>query len=90
MMMIDACEGTFCALKETMCTAPVLAYPWFGAEATSFVLETDASILGLGAVLVQLQPDGAIHPIAYASRFLQPAEKNYGISELQTLGLVGQ
>ena len=41
-----------------------------------------------GAVLAQKQPDGTVHPIAYASRFLQPAERNYGISKLETLGLV--
>ena len=33
-----------------------------------FVLETDASILGLGAILSQQQPNGTIHPVAYASR----------------------
>ena len=52
------------------------------------MIETDASTVGLGAVLAQKQPDGTVHPIAYASRSLQPAEWNYGISELETLGLV--
>ena len=83
----SACDKAFQALKELMCDAPVLAYPRFGADAT-FVLETDASTLGLGAILSQSQPDGMVHPIAYASRSLQPAEKNYGITELETLGLV--
>lgn len=83
----SACEEAFQTLKDLLCDAPVLAYPRFGTGAT-FVLETDASIRGLGAVLAQPQPDGTIHPIAYASRSLQPAEKNYGISELETLGLV--
>ena len=83
----SACDKAFQALKELLCDAPVLAYPRFGADAT-FVLETDASTLGLGAILSQSQPDGMVHPIAYASRSLQPAEKNYGISELETLGLV--
>ncbi len=83
----SACDKAFQALKELMCDAPVLAYPRFGADAT-FVLETDAGTLGLGAILSQSQPDGTVHPIAYASRSLQSAEKNYGISELETLGLV--
>ena len=52
------------------------------------MIETDASTVGLGAVLAQKQPDGTVHPIAYASRSLRPAERNYGISELETLGLV--
>ena len=66
-------------------TAPVLAYPCFTKD---FTLETDASILGLGAVLSQTQDDGKLHPIAYASRALNPAEKNYSVTELETLAVV--
>ena len=44
----------------------------------------------LGAVLAQKQADGFVHPVAYASRSLNPHEKNYAISELETLALVGQ
>ena len=68
-------------------SAPVLAYPVFGPGKT-FILETDASTEGLGAILSQPQDDGTIHPVAYASRSLNQHEKNYGISELETLGLV--
>ena len=50
-----------------------------------FVLETDASIMGLGAVLSQKQNDGKLHPIAFASRALSPPEKNYAVTELETL-----
>ena len=81
------CQSAFDRLKELLVTAPVLAYPRFGPE-EEFVLETDASLNGLGAVLGQRQDDGHIHPIAYASRSLQPHETNYAISELETLGLV--
>ena len=49
---------------------------------------TDASINGLGAVLEQEQVDGKLHPIAYYSRSLSKAEKNYGITELEALGVV--
>jgi len=52
------------------------------------VLETDASVKGLGSVLSQIQDDGKLHPVAYASRALSPQEKNYGISELETLAVV--
>ena len=44
--------------------------------------------MGLGAILSQEQEDGTIHPVAYASRSLDKHERNYGISELETLGLV--
>ena len=79
------CEVSFKRLKHALMTAPVLAYPRFGPGNT-FILETDASTLGLGAA--QPQQDGSIHPVAYASRSLDKHEKNYGISELETLGLV--
>ena len=74
-------EAAFIALKCKLVTPPVLAYPRFSKE---FVLETDASGLGLGAVLSQKQG----HPIAYASRALNPAEKNYSVTDLETLALV--
>ena len=83
----SACEKAFCSLKELLCNAPVLVYPHFGQNEEN-VIETDASTVGLGAVLAQKQPDGSVHPITYASRSLQPAERNYGISQLETLGLV--
>lgn len=65
--------------------APVLTYPNFEH---SFILETDASMKGLGAVLSQKSDDGRSHPIAYTSRALAAPEKNYGISALETLAVV--
>ena len=81
------CDEAFSKLKNLLVTAPVLAYPHFGSD-KEFILETDASGLGLGAVLSQRQEDGLIHPIAYASRSLNSHEQNDCISELETLGLV--
>ena len=83
----EECEFAFSQLKQFLIEAPILCYPRFGPD-ESFLLETDASSIGLGAVLSQKQSDGEYHPIAYASRSLQPSEKNYGISELETLALV--
>ena len=48
----------------------------------------DASHQGLGAVLSQQQTDGKLHPIAFASRALAASEKNHGITDLETLGVV--
>ena len=73
-------------LKIRLVTAPVLAYPCFGPD-EEFILETGASGVGLGAILSQKQGDQT-HPIAYASRALDCHEQNYGITELETLGLV--
>ena len=83
---IPACSEAFQTLKEKLVSTPVLFYPWFGQD-EEFILETDASGKGLGAIFSQCQ-DGQIHPIAYASRSLDKHERNYGISELETLGLV--
>lgn len=63
----------------------MLAYPTFEQD---FVLETDASIQGLGVILSQQQMDGQLHPVAYASKGLSPVEKNYSIIELETLAVV--
>ena len=79
------CEFAFQRLKRLLTTAPVLAYPNFTKQ---YVLETDASIRDLGAVLSQKQADDKLHPVAYASRGLTPAERNYGITELETLAVV--
>ena len=46
----DECQKAFDQLKQLLCSAPVLAYPLFGPE-HQFIVETDASVLGLGAVL---------------------------------------
>ena len=81
------CERAFEQLKDKLVSAPVLVFPKFGPDC-SFILETDASATGLGAILSQTQTDGTTHPVAYASRSLDKHERNYGISELETLGLV--
>ena len=52
-----------------------------------FILETDASQIGLGAMLLQEQEDKKLHPVTYASRALHGSEKNYHSSKLEFLAL---
>ena len=60
-------------LIEHLISPPIMAYPNFSDP---FILHTDASEVGLGAVLYQRQ-NGLLRVIAYGSRTLSPAEKNY-------------
>src|SRR5699024_9610182 len=63
---------------------PVLAH--FNPEAPC-ELRADASIEGLGVILLQ-KVKNEMHPIAYTSRVLTAAEKNYTISELEALSII--
>ena len=74
----------FETLKKKCMTAPVLA---FADLEKPFVLETDASEIGLGAMLLQEQEDKKLHPVTYASRALHGSEKNYHSSKLEFLAL---
>ena len=80
-----ASETAFTTLKDKLVSPPVLAYPRFGEW---FTLETDASIQGLGVVLSQKQADQRLQPVAYASRALNPTERNYSVTEQETLAVV--
>ena len=79
----DACQTAFVQLKDKLTQAPVLAYPQFGPSADSFLLLTDASATGIGAVLEQ-----SGHVVAYTSRVLSAAEKNYSVIQRECLSFV--
>ena len=71
-------------LKAACLQAPILAFPDFDKP---FLLETDASGKGLGAVLSQKQADGRYHPIAYASRVMNKTERRYHSNKQEFLTL---
>ncbi|KAL7726088.1 hypothetical protein ACLKA6_010135 [Drosophila palustris] len=77
-------QAAFEELKARLTEAPVLACPDFSEK---FVLQTDASDCGLGAVLTQ-QHQGAERVIAYVSRRLVKAEENYSATEKECLAIV--
>ena len=52
-----------------------------------FVLRTDASNVGIGAVLMQQNKDGELKVVEYASKKLTPSEMQYGITEKEMLGV---
>ena len=77
----SSCEEAFTQLKTIRQFLLSLIFPVIFAW-------RHASRLGLGAVLSQEQADGSIRPIAYASRTLQPHERNYAATEMEALGVV--
>ena len=78
------CEEAFVELKARMCSSPVLRSPDF---AKPFIVQTDASERGIGAVLSQLDADGNDYPIAYYSRKLLPREERYATVEKECLAI---
>ena len=81
------CQEGFDALKHTLTTAPVLAYPDYTQP---FILETNASLKGLGAVLSQKGKDGEVRVIAYASRSLRPSKRSmrdYSSAKIKLMAL---
>ena len=74
----------FDRLKAACLQAPILAFPDFDKP---FLLETDASGKGLGAVLSQNQADGWYHPIAYASCVVNETKQRYHSNKQEFLAL---
>ena len=79
----EAFEAFDC-LKAACLQAPILAFPDFDK---TFLLETDASRRGLGAVLSQKQADGQYHPITYASYVMNETEQRYHSNKQEFLTL---
>jgi len=78
------CQSAFTKLKRALCQAPILANPDFRKQ---FILQTDASNSGIGAVLSQVGEDGKERAISYYSRKLLPREVRYSTIEKECLAI---
>jgi hypothetical protein len=78
-------QKAFDELKRRVTTEPMLAHPIL---TDPFELEVDVSGFAMGAVLLQKKEDSKKHPIAYYSKTLSAAERNYDIYDLELLAIV--
>ncbi|GFW49541.1 retrovirus-related Pol polyprotein from transposon 297 [Trichonephila clavipes] len=79
------CENAFRELKGKLIDKPVLYAPNFERE---FIVQTDASNAGMGAVLTQLTEQGEEHPILYLSKKFSEVEKCYCTTEKECASIV--
>ncbi|XP_071210165.1 uncharacterized protein [Salvelinus alpinus] len=77
-------ETAFQGLKQRILSAPILTLP---TADEPFVVEVDASEVGVGAVLSQRGEDKRLHPCAFFSHRLTPAERNYDVGDRELLAV---
>ena len=80
----EECDTAFVKLKSTLTEAPVLSLP---EDNGSFIIDTDASDIGIGGVLSQIQ-NGKEHVIAYASKKLNRTQRRYSVTKRELLAVV--
>jgi len=78
-------QHAFEALKHALTSAPVLQVP---NPAQPYSVFTDASDFGIGATLMQEDPDGHLHPVSFDSHRLTSAERNYSTTDREGLAIV--
>ena len=78
------CEAAFNHLKQTLIGPQIMAN---SLEKGEFILNTDASLETIGAVLSQVQ-NGREHVIAYGSHTLSPTERNYCVTDRELLAVL--
>ena len=81
----DCHETSFTGLQDVLTSSPVLLLPDYGKP---FTLYTDASDYATSAILEQDDALGWSHPVAFYSKSLQPAERNYEIHDKELLAIV--
>ena len=84
--MANECNHAFRTLKKCLTTAPLLVTPRTRPD-TKFVISTDASNKGIGAVLLQEQPDGSLRPCSYYAKTLNKAQRKYPVYDQELLAI---
>ena len=79
------CQAAFDHLKQCLTSAPTLMMPNWSQP---FIIDTDDSDTGIGAVLSQVDDEGVEHVVAYASRILTKSERNYCVTRKELLAVV--
>ena len=77
-------QQAFDGLKAALCSAPVLVLP---DPSKPFVLNCDSCAYALGATLQQDHGRG-LQPVAYRSKKLSPAERNYDVREREFMAIL--
>jgi len=77
-------QHVFETLKQVLTSSPVLSFPFGDGK---FILDTDASNIGIGAVLSQIQGEEE-KVIAYFSRVSTKVERNYCVTRRELLAMV--
>src|SRR5678816_3396412 len=78
-------QSAYDSLKKFLLLDPALSFPDYSKP---FILSTDASDFGIGAVLAQLDENGKEKPLAFTSKMLSKAEINYSTTEKEALAIV--
>lgn len=78
-------RGRLKRFKRSLVEEPVtLAFPKWDQ---SFVVETDASLVGIAGILLKESETGRLHPIGFISSSLSQSQRNYFAGQLETWGL---
>lgn len=78
-------QAAFDKLRELLLNPPVLAIPKLDGH---YIVDVDASYDQLGCCLLQQQTSVEYLPVGYFSKTLEPAQRNYGVTEIEGLGVV--
>ena len=78
-------DAAFQALKDALCSDPILAYP---VDGLPWILDTDASNYAIGAVLSQRHPDGKERVVCYGSKVLTDSQRNYCTTKRELFAVI--